>query len=404
MQMRATKLSKSERSMVDAAWIQPLVWTLGCALFLAAGPGCSRETAASKTAAKKDEETRSAVLVNPSDVVPVSARRLEAGVSFSGELTPQDVTEVIAHFDGDLQRVLVREGQRVRKGQSLAVYKPIDVNDAWNSAQAGLLSARAGLAAAVNAEKRAKRLLEAGAAAPSDVEAAEAARAAAEAVVKAAEGATNHAREDRERLDVPSPIGGWVSKVVVHNGDRTAVGDRLLTVVNTDTLELAASIPSEALGEVRIGTPIRLQVDAFPGAEITGKVDRINPTTEAGTRQVKVYTRIPNEDGRLVGGLYVGGRIVFNIRENASAAPVGVIRKEGAEQVVYRLRQGRAGRIPVQTGLLDEATGFVELLGAVEVGDSLLTGLLPGLRDGVPVRLLAGSAVPAPASPAQPSK
>ncbi len=77
-----------------------------------------------------------------------------------------------------------------------------------------------------------KRLFDAGAASSSDLEAAEAQRSAAQAAVDNAVAMRNRAKEDAERLDVPSPITGWVSKVFVHGGDRTAVGDRLFTIVD----------------------------------------------------------------------------------------------------------------------------------------------------------------------------
>ena len=213
-------------------------------------------------------EASQTILVSASDVARVVESRLESGVSFTGELKPQDVTEIMARFDGDLEDVLVREGQRVRPGSPWRCTSRATYKDAWQSAEAELLAARAALVAAQNAERRARKLLEAGAAAPSDLEAAEAGRAAAEAQVQAAEAQSNHTKENADRLDVPAPIAGWVSKVFVHNGDRTAVGDPLFTVVNTDTLELSATIPSEALGRVQAGTPIRFRVDAFPGRSL----------------------------------------------------------------------------------------------------------------------------------------
>ncbi len=168
----------------------------------------------------------------------VAARDLESGISFTGELQPAEIVEIVARFDGDLEKVLVREGQAVRTGQSLAIYKPRDVKDALQAADAEYLAAQAGLIAAQNGERRAQRLLDAGAASPSDLEAAKAQRTAAEAGLRAAEAHRNRATEDQERLDVPSPITGSVAKVLVHSGDRTAVGDRLFTVVDTNTLEL----------------------------------------------------------------------------------------------------------------------------------------------------------------------
>lgn len=347
--------------------------------------GCGR-----KNAEAKNGDPVTQVLVSSSDVLRVEDRRLESGVSFTGELRPSQTVEITARFAGDLDDVLVREGQHVGRGQALARFRPRDVRDALEAADAQLLAAQAGLRAAENAERRARKLLDAGAAAPSDLEAAEAQRTAAQAQVNAATAMKNQAQEDAERLDVPAPIDGWVSHVTVHRGDRVAIGDNMLTLVDTATLELSATVPSEALARVEPGTPIRFHVDAFPGEAFEGKVDRVNPTTEPGTRQVRIYMRLPNPEGRLVGGLFASGRVIDSMKEHALAAPISVLRKEGGDQVVYRIRNGKAERIRVTTGLVDEETNSVELLGDVSAGDSLLSGIVPGLRDGAPIRVLAG--------------
>jgi membrane fusion protein (multidrug efflux system) len=358
---------------------------LGLLAALAVLGGCGHRAAEAPTTAQ-------AVLVAPTDVVLARAASLEAGIAFTGELAPSEIVQVNSRFDGDIDRVLVREGQAVRRGQPLAVYRPRDVEDRLRAAEAQLLAAEAGLRAAENAEARARRLFEAGAAASSELEAAEAQRTAARAALDQAQAMRNNAQEDAERLDVPSPIAGWVSRVAIHAGDRTLAGDPLFQIVDTDTLELSATVPSEALARVRPGAPIRFRVDAFPGEVFRGEVSRVNPTTEPGTRQLKVYTRVPNPDGRLVGGLFASGRVVDQVRANTTAAPVAVVRKEGSEQVVYRLRAGRAERVAVTLGLVDDELGLCELIGEVAPGDSLLTGILPGLRAGAQVNVLAGAA------------
>ncbi len=254
------------------------------------------------------------------------------------------------------------------------------------AAEAGLLSARAALLAAENVARRTRKLLEAVAAAPSDLEAAEAQLKAAQAQVESAAAQRNRAAEYAEDLAVPSPIDGWVSSVLVSGGARMAIGDPLLTVVDTRVLELSATVPSEALASVAIGTEISFSIDAFPGERFVGQVARINPTTEPGTRQIRIYTRIENHDGRLVGGLFATGGVGAASADPAGAAPVGVLRQEGTETVVYRLQGGRAERLPIAPGLRDEGNGWVELKGEIAPGDSLLVGILPGVRDGVRVR------------------
>lgn len=357
----------------------------GLALLLA---GCSGTRSEERVRDAEARLSSQAILVNPADVATATQERLESGVIFSGELAPVDVVNVGARFDGDLEEVFVREGDRVRRGQSMAAFKPVDMRNYLQAAEAELLSARATLVSAENGERRARRLLEAGAAAPSDLEVAEAQHAAAEARVRAAQTQFDLAKDNAEKLSVPAPIPGWVSRVVVHPGDRVVSGDPMFTLVRRDTLELSATIPSEALGRVRLGAPISIRIEAFPGESFTGRLERINPATEPGTRQVRVYARVPNPDGRLVGGLFATGKIREEIREDAVTAPVGVLRREGLEDVVYRLRGGTAERLLVRTGLVDEERGRVELRGGVEAGDSLLSGVVPGLRDQARVRVI----------------
>ena len=332
-----------------------------------------------------------ALVVPNTQVISVRAEHLEAGIPFTGELAPVMTTRVMARFDGDIQRVLVREGDRVRRGASLAVYAPRDVTDLLSAAEAELKAAEAALLSAESQENRTQRLLDAGAAAPMDLEAATAATSAAQARRQTAEAARNHALEDSERLKVPAPVAGRVSEVAIHDGDRTAVGDPLFTLVDIDTLELSATLPSEALRFLRVGGTLQFRLEAYPGEAFTARIDRLSPVTEPGTRQVRLFSRVANAEGRLVGGLFASGRVILETRTNAPAAPGEALRKEGEESIVYRIRNGRAVRTPVESGLLDEARGLVELRGDVSTGDSLLVGVLPGIRDGVPVRILTGS-------------
>lgn len=360
---------------------------------IVAFPGCTRKNANSKAA---DEGV---VQVNAADLALVETRTLESGVAFTGDLAPVQTVEINARFDGDLDAVTAREGQRIRKGQTLAKYLPTDVNDRLAAAEAGVLAARAGLSAAENGARRVKKLSDAGAASSSDLEAADAQKTAAQAALDNAIALRNRAQEDAARLDVPSPIDGWVSKVAVHGGDRTSVGDPLFVVVDNTTLELSATVPAEALSRVQPGTPIRFRVDGYPNETFEGKVDRINPTTEPGTRQVRIYMRLPNPDGRLVGGLFASGRVVDSVRENAVTATLSAIRKEGQQEVVYRLHGGRAQRVVIRKGLIDDDRGVAELIGDVAAGDSLLTGVLPGLKDSAKVLILnSGQAGGGPAA------
>lgn len=355
---------------------------LATALLMAfLGAGCAKQSEGEE--AQQEPE----LVVNAEEILTVANQRIESGITFSGELQPFEIVEIKAKFDADLEAVLVREGQRVRRGTSLARYQRGEVEDQWKAAEADFAAAEAALAAAENVARRTKKLLEAGAAAPQDMETAESQLTAARAQAEAAEARKNLAADHNTDLNVPSPIDGSVSRVLVHGGDRVAIADPLLTIVDTRVLELSATIPADDLSEIAIGTEISFQIDAFPEERFLGTISRINPTTEPGTRQIRLYARLENPDGRLVGGLFATGRVVVDVKENALVAPVSALRQEGEETVVYELENGQARRAVVQIGLRDEESGSIELLGDLSAGDSLLTGILPGVRDGIRVRI-----------------
>ncbi len=357
---------------VGLAACAALVW-------LAAGSGCGRSPAG--------RDSDPTLIVSADHVAQVEVRRLEAGVPFTGDLRPNLSVTVKAQIDGDLEAVLVREGERVRAGQPLARYDAGDTRDRHAAAEADLLAARSAAVAAQSDLRRVERLLKAGAASPAELELARAADEAAWARVRVMEAAFNRATDDLERLAVPSPIAGEVSQRLVHPGDHMAIGDPLMTVVDTDVLELVAAIPADALSRVHVGSPVRFRVDAFRDRVFTGEVARVNPVTEPGTRQVQIYARLPNPDRLLVGGLFAAGRVVDAVAESALAVPVGALRQESDLRAVYVIRAGETVRVPVRTGLADEEAGLVAVVGDLAAGDSLLVGTVPGLKAGLPVRL-----------------
>lgn len=382
------------------SWGERIV-TLAALAAIVAGAvaGCTGRQSEARIREAEEKLASQAILVKSADVVTATRERLESGVAFTGELAPVDAVTVGARFDGDLEDVYVREGDRVRRGQAMGRFMPRDVQNARQVAEASVAAAEAGLAAATNAERRVRRLHEAGAASPSDLEAAASAQAAAEAQLRAARAQLDVARENAEKAAMPAEISGWISRVFVHAGDHVVSGDPLVTIVRRDTLELSATIPAEALGRVKTGDAITVRVDAFPGESFAGILDRINPTTEPGTRQVRLYTQVPNTDGKLIGGLFASGRVIEEVKEGAVVAPVEVLRREGGEQVVYRIRQGVAQRVRVATGVVDEQRGRIELTEGVAADDSLLAGVVPGLRDGSRVRVLANGNGPVAESP-----
>lgn len=333
-----------------------------------AGHGAAKPGAANAAAAPAGGEA----LLAPTDIAVARRADLTAGVPVSGTLAPGLEARVTSPFDDVLEEVVGREGQRVAKGEVLARFR-------MTAYEADLASARAALKSAQADHERMKNLFAEGAVSQRDVESAEAAWRAAQA------GEAVAARRTADAV-VRAPFAGTIATRSAQTGDRVGGGEPLFVIADTRELEFEATVPSEHVAHVRPGAAVRLTVTGAEG-EIEGRVARVNATADPATRQVKVYVRVPNAGGRLVGGLFASGQVLTRQSRSALAVPTAAVRGEDGAAWVYVLAQGRLARREVRTGVRDDAHDLVEVLSGIAAGDTVVTGTLAGLGEGQTVRV-----------------
>ena len=307
---------------------------------------------------------------------------LAAGVPVSGTLAPGLEARVTSPYDDVIEEVVAREGQRVAKGEVLARFR-------LTAYEADVASARAQLKSAQADHERMQNLYKEGAVSQRDVESAEAAWRSAQA------GEALAARRLADAV-VRAPFAGVIATRSAQTGDRVGGGEPLFVIADTRELEFEATVPSEYVALVRPGAAVRLTVSGASG-ELDGRVARVNATADPATRQVKVYVRVPNGAGRLVGGLFASGQVLTREARSALAVPTEAVR-EGAQPWVYVIADGKLAKREVRTGVRDDAHDLVEVLEGLKTGETVVTGTLAGLAEGQAVRVSgadsAGAAAP----------
>jgi RND family efflux transporter MFP subunit len=309
-----------------------------------------------------------AIVLGPRDVAVVARADLVAGLPVSGTLAPAIDVRLTAPVAEVVAEVLVREGQRVQRGQVLARFRTDIVRPAALSAEAQQRVAAADY-------ERMQNLLKEGAVSERDVEVALAQLRAAEAVAAAAQ-------QRLAEAVVRAPLTGVVTERHVQSGDRVKDGDPLFQLVNIDELEFQASVPSEFAAQVRPGAAVALVLSGYPGG-VSGRVARVNATADAATRQLQVYVTVANRGGQLVGGLFASGRIVLREARGALALPQSGVRTDpdGGAYVLV-IEGGRLARRDVTVGLTDEVAGLVEIAQGLTEGAQVVVGLAEGLVPG----------------------
>jgi RND family efflux transporter MFP subunit len=362
--------------------------TLGAVLALAtlSASACKKDGASAEPA---QAET---MLVGPENVTVVRAEQIRTGPALSGSLAPERSATIRAEMSGSVVQTFAEAGQRVRAGQQLAQIDASVLRDQQISARGAVTTAQSAYDIAQRELSRAQTLEKAGAIAQRDLEQARNALVAAQGQLSTARAQLANVNKQLDKASVQAPFDGVVSLRSVNAGDVVTPGTALYTVVDPGSMQLEASVPAEALSEVRVGMPVDFKVNGYPNRHFTGRITRVSPTADPTTRQVKILASIPNAGNTLVGGLYAEGRVSSESR-TAPMVPIAAVDERGLRPTVVRLRNGRIEKTEVGLGIRDQAAETVEITSGLADGDTVLLGAARGISPGTPVKVSAPSDV-----------
>jgi membrane fusion protein, multidrug efflux system len=376
-------------------------YRLGSVAILAATVTLAACGAKPATGTAKAGDPPNTATLNAADVALAQRATLRSGIPLSGALEPKVRTTVGAPMAEQLVEMYVNEGDRVRQGQPLAKFKDQVLQAAAAYANTDVSTQRMNVRVAEAESARAVALFAEGAIAQRDRDNALAALEGAHSRLSMAVSQAANAEDRLRSATVTASAEGVVSKRYVQAGDRVDNGKPILELVDTRVLQLSASVPTEWLGELRIGRPVMLKVAQMDSTPVSGRISRINPTADPATRQIQIYVDVPNARETLVGGLFVSGRVVTKEVARAVAVPRAAVRYEGEARVpyLYVLYHGKIARRQVGVGISDDDVGLIEITRGVAAGDTVVIGPIEGLSDGTPV--VVGAATAPSAQPAR---
>lgn len=316
-------------------------------------------------------------------LVPQTLRR---SVRVIGTLTPVRRADLAAETSGQVGEVLVRPGDRVEAGEALV---QIDVERATldrNLARSTADATRAQLALAEGQRNRALTLLERGVATESTLEEAESSVAAFRANLAALDDQVTAAELALSDATVRAPFAGVVSDRSVDPGAVVSVGTALLSIVDLSEVEMLAQAPVAAGALIRPGQAVDVAVDGIAGRRFEGRVVRVAPVAEEGTRSLTIYVALDNADGTLLGGMFATGEIVVAEAVDALAVPTDAIREDGDGHHVLVVNENVLERRAIVPG--EAWAGGLTQASGLAAGDDVVTVALPDVVPGQAVTLV----------------
>ena len=152
--------------------------------------------------------------------------------------------------------------------------------------------------------------------------------------------------------------------------------------------------------QVQVGQSLQVQLDALPGKTFEGKVFAVNPLIDAAGRSVVIRAQVRNQDTALRPGLFARVKVITREQADAMVVPETALVPQGTEQYVFKVVDGKAMRVKIETG--QRRDGKVEVIAGVARGDTIITAGQLKIRDGSPVRIAGaeeGKSAPAAKAP-----
>lgn len=222
-----------------------------------------------------------------------------------------------------------------------------------------------------------------------DIRAARAAVAQARAQVAQQQATVRIARQAITDASLRSPINGVISERLTEPGQQAAPGAAVMRLISLDTVYFEAQVAETELNSVKVGQPVTVRLDAYPGRVFTGKVARINPTGSTSSRTFNVRVNIPNNAGALRPGLFARGEVVAEQRRGVVVPKDALVVNEGQFSVFVAKAGGTAERREVEVGVQTPATA--EIRRGVQPGEQVIVAGQNALKSGGRIDIKTGS-------------
>ena len=363
----------------------------GCVLL----SGCKHRTAVEENEAAESSESEAkqnhVEMLLPAqkhvglEVTPAAVVSLNEYFRAVGTVQPIDsrVGEVSVLSRGRIVEVKAKVGDRVRAGQTLAIFdnvEAIDLSAQEQSARAEVARLNAQLVPAVRQTERSQRLAQIGASPAKDAEFSKAEEEGIRASIASQEAVLRGIQQRLRQYGLSSgsrgslsllraPFAGVVTKAGVASGEIIEPGREAFTVADLSRVWVQAEVYEKDLGRIRVGQDASIKVDTYPGEAFAGRVAYISDVLDPQTRTARVRCEVDNRNMRLKTDMFANIELPTKFSKQALAVPSTALQQVEGKNVVF---------------VQHSATGFEarQVEKGVTVGDKteIASGLNPGER------------------------
>lgn len=313
------------------------------------------------TPAHADEQAKTVIITQVKEGV------LNPSIAGVGTFSAYNDVTLKSETAGRIQTVHFKEGEFAMPDQTLFTIHN-------EEQQANVKKAESTLQKNRNILKRKKELATRKFASLQDLE-------VAEADVKSSEADLILAKEKFEKTKILAPFDGALSERKVGKGSYVIEGDPLVRIQDITPIRLKFTLPQKEIPLIKVGDKVLATTDVYPGTTFAGTVEAIEPAVDESTRSVMIFATFPNEDKKLIPGLYASAELKTTCStKNSLFVPEQalVIRPTGS--YVYKKVGDKAILTKVTLG--QRTADQAEILSGLVKGDSIVLEGQDKIQDG----------------------
>ncbi|RRO20986.1 efflux RND transporter periplasmic adaptor subunit [Flavobacteriaceae bacterium 14752] len=312
----------------------------------------------------------------------ITARKIKTDTfkhffNLQGDVKTDQNILIYPEFSGELEKIYVKEGDEVKKGQVLG-----KIDDGGLRDQISELQSRVDLAKTTF--ERQKRLWQ-------DSIGSEIQFLQAKTNFESTQNSLQSLKKQLGKTEIKAPFNGKIDDIITDEGQIvTPGGMAVFRLVNLSQMYIETEVPENYLANINIGTPVEIELRAI-GEKFEANIDQMANFINPDNRKFKVKIGIPDDIKNVKPNLIAN--VLINDYQNNEAIVVSEnILQETADgtQISFKIKMkndslGQAIRTPLKTG--KHYNGQVEVLGGIDVGDIIAKEGGRNLRDQEEVKI-----------------